>query len=111
MRTVNLTPHAVNVCSADGNVLLTIPASGIVARCVARTVRIGEVVVDGTLVPLTSTEFGEVENLPEPAEDTVYIVSTLVAQRCKERNDVVVPAESVRDAQGRIVGCTSFGRV
>lgn len=33
MKIVNLTPHAINICSEDGAVTRTIPASGEQARC------------------------------------------------------------------------------
>lgn len=80
--------------------------SGTIARVSATTIDIGE--VDG--IPVTETAFGPVENLPEEAEDTIYIVSSLVAQRVN-RPDVYIPNESVRDSEGRIIGCRSLGRI
>ena len=38
-------------------------------------------------------------------------VSSLVAARCNDRTDVFIPNEPIRDAEGRIVGCKSLGRV
>ncbi len=105
MRIVNLTPHAVTFATRDGS--RTIEASGDVARCTTRTAVVGE--VDGILV--TRTEFGDVRGLPGPQEGTIYVVSSLVAQRVPERADVFVPNEAVRDEHGRIVGCKSLGRV
>lgn len=60
---------------------------------------------------VTGTSYGEVEGLPAPSNGTIYIVSSLVAARCVGRTDVFIPNESVRDEQGRIVGCRSLGRV
>ena len=108
---VNLTPHSVTFVSAEGNHLLTIEPSGQVARVAAKTVQIGQRRFGDVLIPVTGTEFGEVEGLPDPEEGKVYLVSSLVAQRCKERGDVFIPNESVRDAEGRIIGCRSLGRV
>lgn len=102
MNIINCTPHEVNIVNGP-----TIPPSGIIARVTATTVTIGE--VDG--IPVTTTAFGQVENLPEPEEGTIYIVSSLVAQRCRDRNDVFIPNESVRDENGRIIGCRSLGRI
>jgi hypothetical protein len=101
---VNLTPHAVTVAG------LTIPPSGTVARCREVSESRGTIEVDGTLVPLVAKWFGEVENLPEPKDDTIYIASALTAQAAwaAGRRDVVCPGDPVRDAEGRIVGAASL---
>jgi hypothetical protein len=39
-----------------------------------------------------------------------YIVSQLVKSALPSRNDLLVPAEVVRDASGNIIGCRSLGR-
>lgn len=107
MKFVNLTPHSVSFVGADNEVVRTVEPSGSLARVSAKTVVIGE--CDG--LPITTTEFGEVEGLPEPCDDTIYIVSSLVAQRCRDRHDVFIPNESIRDSNGRIIGCKSLGRI
>lgn len=133
MKLVNLTPHAINFVTADGRPILTVEPSGTVARVAAKTVFLGEVYaeedeltrihteidcLDGTSIHVvvenihvTGTNYGEVEGLPAPEEGVVYIVSSLVAQRCHNRDDVFIPNESVRDENGRIIGCRSLGRV
>jgi hypothetical protein len=107
MTIINLTPHAVSFIGDDGNIIRTIEPSGTLARLATRTVKLGE--VDG--IPVTGTEFGAVEGLPEPTPNTVFIVSSLVAGRVPDREDVFIPNESVRDEKGRIVGCRSLGRI
>lgn len=102
---MNLTPHTVNIVTESG--IIDYPASGRIARVSARTQVIGKL---GN-IPITRTVYGEVEGLPEPEEGVIYIVSSLVAQRVPERTDVFVPSESVRDDQGRIIGCKSLGRI
>lgn len=102
----NLTPHTVNIVLEDGSVI-DYPPFGRVARVSAQTKRVGMV---GN-IPITVTVFGEVEGLPDPEEGVIYIVSSLVAQRVPDRLDVFVPSESVRDENGRIIGCRSLGRV
>lgn len=101
----NLTPHSVTVAG------ITIEPSGIVARVSAATADAGSVDFNGTTIPLTTTVYGEVQNLPAQRDDTLLIVSSLVAARCKGRTDVFIPNEPIRDAEGRIVGCKSLGRV
>ena len=105
---VNLTPHAITIVNAETmEVQMVIPPSGAVARVSSSTEQIG--MIAG--IPLTETVYGKVEGLPEWKEDTICIVSSLVAQRCKNRGDVFIPNESVRDDQGRIIGCKSLGRI
>lgn len=108
MEIINLTLHAIMFV---GESSLVVEPSGRVARVACKTVQVGSVSCGGIDIPLTTTEYGEVEGLPEPSEDTIYIVSLLVAQRCRERRDVFIPNESVRDDKGRIIGCRSLGRV
>lgn len=45
------------------------------------------------LIPLYKAEFGEVEGLPEPRKGFYFIVSSLVAAACPDRNDLLVPTE------------------
>ena len=105
---INLTPHTINFVDVNGNPILSVPASGQLARVSAKTVPAG-VTFNG--IPVTYTSYGEVEGLPERQEDTVYIVSSLVASRVPDREDVFIPNESVRDSEGRIIGCKSLGHV
>jgi len=102
---INLTPHEVTLVDDNGNIITTFPPSGIVARVSVKIVRVTTI----NNIPVTTSSFGEVENLPEPNDEEVFIVSSLVAQRCKHRKDVFIPNESVRDDKGRIIGCRSLG--
>ena len=102
----NLTPHSIVVILSN-DIRYVITPSDSVARCSSSTEVIGE--VNG--VPLTRTIYGEVVGLPQPKENTIYIVSTLVAQACPNRDDLFIPNEIVRDTNGKIIGCKSFGRV
>lgn len=118
MNIINLTPHTITFVDSEGNPTLVVQPSGKVARVTCRTVTTGE--VDG--IPITETVYGEIEGLPAPSiipydtetaerETIIYIVSSLVAQRCKNRTDVFIPNESVRDSEGRIIGCRSLGKI
>ncbi len=109
---VNLTPHP--LVFADGR---TIESSG-VARCSQHDEEVG--CFAG--LPIVITKFGGVVDLPDPVEDTVYVVSSITAQSVadanqyqtdasKLRNDVYVPARPIRDEKGRIVGCGALGRI
>ena len=104
---INLTPHAINFVNSNGDIYKTINPDGTVARLQTDTVVFGQI----EDIPLTRTEFGPIDGLPDPQPGVYYIVSSLVAQQCKDRNDVYIPNESVRDSNGRIIGCKSLGKI
>lgn len=109
---VNLTPHTINLMPAGPTgPVVTIPPSGQVARCTVDRVQVGTVTVDGISIPINQTRFGQVEYLPEPQPDTIYIVSALVAQAVPDRSDVFVVDDAVRDEQGRIIGARALAHV
>jgi len=62
-------------------------------------------------VDIMQKSFTEIEGLPEPKEGTIYIVSALVAGAAKDRDDLVVPNDTIRDDQGRIIGCRNLARI
>ena len=112
MNFINLTPHTVNVVDDSGNSILSVAPSGAVARVMTQQKVVGN--VGG--VDVVRTVFGDVDGLPDPQPNTVYIVSTLVLQALKAngivRDDVVSPDSSpasvVRNADGQIIGVKRF---
>lgn len=100
---VNLTPHAIHL--HHNGFILTVPASGRVARCSAVTTPCGD--HDG--FPLVRRSFGAVsvddQPFPDPVPGTIFIVSALCAAALAGRDDVASPGDLVRDDQGQIVGC------
>ena len=108
---INLTPHSIVFFDDAGNKVLTVEPSGLVARCAVDRVQVDTVTVDGISVPVNQTRFGKVENLPEPQEGTIFIVSALTAQAVPEREDVFITDDAVRDEQGRIIGCRALARI
>lgn len=104
MNIINLTPHVVTIINTDGTEI-HFPASGQIARCAVNTVQTGYILYGEREIPTYRTQYGEVVGLPDPVDSTIYIVSTPVAQNVPDRKDVLVPAETIRDAEGRIIGC------
>jgi len=100
MQFINLTAHGINEVTTG----LVIPTSGRVARVKSSTVKVGE---HGGVSIFTST-FGEVEGLPEPQTDTIYIVSALCLNAITNRTDVVAPGNLIRDEHGNPSGCVGF---
>ena len=116
MKVVNLTPHDINLMDKDFNIIETIKSSGSV-RATEKKELIGELLG----APLYETKFEDVEGLPEAVEGTIYIVSRIIINACKDRSDLVTTSEIVRQdengnlsshpfAKGKIVGCHSFSR-
>lgn len=108
MTFINLTPHACNIV-IDGQIVASFPSQGM-ARCATLTEPDGE--LGG--IPVVRQAFGPVSGLPEPQDDTIYIVSMVVAQHpdVRGRADVVAPntSQAVRDAGGAIIGVPGFSR-
>ena len=103
MEFINLTPHAIVVTGGA-----THAPSGTIARV---TASFGPFDENG----ITEQQFGDVENLPAPAEDNIYIVSGMVLSALKgTRSDVVAPAtghpDVVRNDKGHIVSVPGFTR-
>ena len=111
MKMFNLTPHAVNLMDDNNTVIATFTPAGIVARAKQVNTLIGTVDANGVPVPVYRAVYGAIENLPEPKEGCVYLVSALTAQAAKGRDDVYVTMDPVRDDQGRIIGCRAFGKI
>lgn len=103
VKIINLTPHIVTICREDGTLIQEFESQGL-TRLTQKTIIIGE--VNG--IPITKTEFGEVEGLPKQKEGIMYIVSRLILTACTDRSDLLVPNELVRDDKGNIIGCKSL---
>ena len=98
---INLTPHTINL--NDGR---SFPPSGQVARVGASFTQFNE---DSVCVQV----FSEVQDLPEPRPNTLYIVSGMVLSALNgTRPDVVAPATGhplvSRNEKGHIVSVPGF---
>lgn len=97
----NLTPHSVRLNNG-----IEILPSGTIAR-----VSVEFTDFDGSIA---EQKFGEIENLPEPKDGVIYVVSGFVLAAAKGRDDVVAPAtghpETVRNEKGHIVSVPGFVR-
>jgi hypothetical protein len=108
MKIVNLTPHTLNIAQRDGTIF-ELASSGN-ARCKVKEEEVETI----NQISIYTASYGEVSGLPEPEpeQDTVYIVSLLVAQAVAsqqpERDDVFSPGELIRDDNGRPVGCVGL---
>ena len=100
---VNLTPHEITIKTYDKE--FKIKPSGIIARVTTEEKEQGKL----NNIPIVERSFGKVENLPEPKENVVYLVSSLVLEGVRDRDDVFAPDTgntAIRDEKGRIIAVT-----
>jgi hypothetical protein len=107
---INKTPHQIIlrhdsnssvVCELqEGDVILNPELPEV--RCKVNSVVTGTITLDGKDYPLEDTEFGDVENIPEPQPGVLYVVSLLAAQALAKvgRFDFVSPGRLVRYMDG-----------
>ena len=107
---INLTPHTINFVGQDNTIILSVPSSG-VARATQRREIVDTIVADGITLPVARCTYGDVQGLPAPQADTIYIVSAITAQAVPERQDVFIVDDSVRDENGRIIGVRGIAHV
>ncbi len=101
---INLTTHIVNE-TISGKAF---PPSGKVARVSETPVEIYKIENDSIGIPVFTTTYGVVEDLPNPEENTIFIVSGQVRTQVKHRKDVLSPGDLVRNDAGQPIGCKGF---
>lgn len=110
MNLVNLTPHEINV-GVDGT-RIAIPSDGN-CRVSIKQVGIERLILLSKSVPLMQNQYGNVEGLPEPKKDTIYIVSLMVLNALAGiRDDIIAPdsgTTAIRE-DGKIVAVSQFVR-
>ena len=111
---VNLTQHDVNLYVEGRTDPIVFKGVGIerAARVSVESTPAPSIrTLDGDL-PFVKRVFGEVTGLPEPREDTLFIVSSLVMAGCRHRKDCIAPDtgpdSAKRDDEGRILGVRRF---
>jgi hypothetical protein len=92
---INLTPHAITTISEQGK-STTYEPSGIIAR-VSQSIYTLGTEIGGISVSVSS--FGDIIDLPNPINNTYYIVSGLVLSANKDRKDLIAP----RNDKGHII--------
>jgi|BioPla2DNA2_1021312.scaffolds.fasta_scaffold03838_2 hypothetical protein len=117
IKVVNCTPHDVVIVKEDD--FYVIEKSGIIPRLKEVQTKLNEINFQATKldevrdisVDIVQKSFNEIEGLPEKQEGTIYVVSALVAGAAKDRDDLFVPNDTVRDENGRIIGCRNLARI
>lgn len=106
MKIENYTPHDVTICFYDG-ANITLKSKG-VARCLTSE----QIYRQIDIIPIYKIAYGEVSGLPEPKEDTIYVVSKIVAEALKnKRNDLYIVASTIKDENGQVIGCRGLSKI
>lgn len=100
MKIINCTPHTVSVHNSDGT-KLTLNPSGTVPRVQVNRTFLQKAGGADVYRP----DYGKPSGLPDRADDTFYIVSSLLAAAAPDRDDLLTPGNPIRDDQGRVIGC------
>ena len=104
---INLTANDITIFGKN-HTNITIPKSGTVAYCKQQDNILDEACLNGCIFPIGKRIYTEVGNVPAPKENVFYIVNLVVAQQLPERDDLLVPSNSIKDENGNIVGFKSL---
>ena len=120
-RYVNTTPHAITILADEslGGGSVTIPISDVSIRVKSETTCDEVTFVGPLLVEIRKRKFTEVTYfkggvempLPPEQEGVLYIVSRITAEALPGRSDLLMVDGTVRDDDGRIIGCTGFSQL
>ena len=100
---INLTPHSINIKGYG-----EISPSGIIPR--VKQIEKAQGPING--IPVFEMSFEkEVKDMPPSQPRTIYIVSALLAQALRGRDDIFVPAHPIRNEKGQIIGCEALARI
>lgn len=105
---LNYTHHTITILTEGG--AICVPKHG-TARCSVTRNSLKEIDMEGAKISINETIFGKVANLPEEKNDTIIIVSAIVANVMTDsgRDDLYTVDEPVRE-RGIIVGCRALSK-
>lgn len=117
---VNCCPHSLTLRTAEGEDLVLEPLSKTDFARAETLPKGGLETLEGCPVPVAPvTKYGRVLNLPDPAPDTIYLVSGVtgaaVAQHMPHRTDVFCPGtgpndNAVRNEAKQVIAVTQLNR-
>ena len=111
---VNLTPHTITLMDDSFEVVEVLESKGM-----ARTYEKKEIIKEINGINIFKTSFENVNGLPGKQKNVIYIVSRIILDACKDRDDLVTMSQIVRKdaegglsnhpfAKGDIVGCQAL---
>lgn len=102
---INCTQADLTILASDGKTAIDLPRSSFEAVVQLDLDPRPPIEFRGSEIELWVRRTGEVVGLPGPMPNTIYVVSTMVADASYGRLDLAVPGELVRDATGRPIAC------
>lgn len=106
---VNLTPHDVAIDTAGGPIHLKPTKSPARVKLVVTT--LAPVHVGDLEVSIVNERVESPAGLPDPVEDTFYVVSRLVAESSPHRHDLLVPTQLIRANDGSVSAARALARI
>ena len=103
MKIVNLTPHKVHLVNEKGELCVYEPE-----RAPARVQSVVDVVGSVNGIPLTDLKWGKTIGLPKKRKDTIFIVSKIVAENNRHRDDLFIVGETIKNEAGYTIGAHSL---
>lgn len=116
----NMTPHTITL--VVNGIRVDFPSEGII-RAKQEDTKVDEIVTDldlgnssaGFTIPVFSSKFFEPEGVPEEIDPNgIYVVSMLAYQSLKTHgynmDKYYIVSGTIRDEQGRIVGCKGLAK-
>lgn len=110
---INLTPHAVNVCTGRSKIpsITILPVYDTKELQEEFLPRVNEKTLATTnlgIFPITEIAYNDVKNLPDEQVNTYLIVSAMVRTALPERYDLLSPGEAIRNDKGQTIACKGF---
>lgn len=106
-RILNFTRHTINLLLPN-DTTITIPMDGMIRVANSREV-VEKLLFKDNEIKVNKTTFGNAIGLPPEREGTIIIVSTLAAKALKDRDDIYVIDEPVREGQ-LVLGCRALAK-
>lgn len=108
MKIKNLTSQTAVFYNENNEIILKIEPEEKHAYCKKIRKDVGYITANDIKIKVWKHEYGEVINLPEPEEDTIFIVPVSVAKACPDREDVFIGDEFVKDKDNNYIGLRSL---
>jgi hypothetical protein len=93
MSIVNLTPHDIRIRVEDSSEAVELPTDVVIppSGTIARVSSVSKKVKDLEGIGIYDVSWGEVVGLPDPQDETTYVVSSMVASVVPYRYDLFTP--------------------
>jgi len=105
----NLCPHPVVMLDENGEIKKAYPSVGLCRVSTSQEIAFYVTDEDGDTFPRYDVVYGDVDGLPEWAEDVYYIVSGVVRSALPNRTDLLSPNSTLMKREGGIpVGTPAF---